>query len=341
MVREVSWRAAVLLLAFPSFVCYLILLHSAPSLTSHKQTSGEGGFQAAPGDTSESPDNETSQLLDWWEDWQVVQARRRSQLRSACIHVNRARVKTFSRLLIDRRYLYNLLVDDKHKVACTNWKRIMMILSGRSISTDPLSIRSDVPHEEGVLTRLSGMGTDLPVLGYKLRTYTKFLLVRHPMERLVSAYRNKLVRNSTSSTDFKKRFGISILKKYRKGQGHLNESTSGHGVTFSEFVSYLTDTGKANYWTLNEHWAPYLELCHPCTIKYNIIGKYETLEEDAEYILRMIGAPPSLHFPPIVTSKTASFVSAYFASLTDTLQRRLYEMYKHDFKLFQYDLHNY
>lgn len=77
---------------------------------------GEGGLQGVPGDTSESPGNDTSQALHWWADWQEVQARRRSELKSACIHVNRARVKAFSRLLIDRRYLYNLLVDDKHKV---------------------------------------------------------------------------------------------------------------------------------------------------------------------------------------------------------------------------------
>lgn len=174
-------------------------------------------------------------------------------------------------------------------------------------------------------------------LGRKLRTYTKFLFVRHPIERLVSAYRNKLVVNSTSAASFKKKYGVSIMKKYRTRENAQNISKNGHGVTFTEFVSYLTETGQQGHENLNEHWAPYLDLCHPCALNYNIIGKYETLEEDSEYTLRRIGAPPDLHFPPLVASRTASLVADYLASLPHNLSRKLYNMYKPDFKLFEYD----
>lgn len=176
-------------------------------------------------------------------------------------------------------------------------------------------------------------------LSHKLRTYTKFLFVRHPIERLVSAYRNKLVINSTSASVFKKKYGVAIMKKYRRtdSTAHQNASKSGHGVTFAEFVSYLTDTQQESNEVLNEHWAPYVDLCHPCALNYNIIGKYETLEEDSEYILRRIGSPPDLHFPPLVTSRTETLVADHLASLPDDLSRSLYNMYRPDFKLFQYD----
>lgn len=175
------------------------------------------------------------------------------------------------------------------------------------------------------------------LLHHKLRTYTKFLFVRHPVERLVSAYRNKLVINSTSAADFKRRYGIKILKKFRKGDAVQNISKTGHGVTFAEFVSYLIEKRHESPQSMNEHWAPYVELCHPCFIKYNIIGKYETLEEDAEYVLRKIGAPPSLHFPPLVTSKTTALVEAHMNTLTPELRKKLYNAYQLDFKLFGYD----
>lgn len=167
------------------------------------------------------------------------------------------------------------------------------------------------------------------------------MFVRHPVERLISAYRNKLVVNSTSAADFKKRYGVNILKKYRKGEAaHNNISKTGHGVTFAEFVSYLIDKRHDNQESLNEHWAPYVDLCHPCAIKYDIIGKYETLEEDAEFVLRKIGAPPRLHFPPLVASKTSSLVDAHMDTLTPDLRKRLYDTYQLDFKLFEYDYVN-
>lgn len=176
------------------------------------------------------------------------------------------------------------------------------------------------------------------VLSYKLRTYTKFLFVRHPMERLVSAYRNKLASNSSSATDFRRRFGTTMLKARRGVGAFHNASRAGRGVTFAEFVYYLIDkTYTSGQQSLNEHWAPYFDLCHPCTIPYDHIGKYETLEEDAEFILRKLGARPDLHFPPFVPSKTASLVPGYLATLTKDTSKKLYELYKPDFALFQYE----
>ncbi|XP_042204802.1 carbohydrate sulfotransferase 11-like isoform X2 [Homarus americanus] len=328
MVREVSARVVLLVLAVPSLVCYLLLVDNN---TDHYHPL-----------TTEDPEDL------WWADWNEVHRSRRAAVHHNCLHARKGNVVSFSRLLSSRKYLYNLLLDERHKaiycyvpkVACTNWKRMMMILSGRTNKVDPLNISSHVPHEEGVLTRLSVARIKSSLLNYKLRTYTKFLIVRHPMERLVSAYRNKLVINSTSAADFKKRFGVTIMKKYRKGSSAQKIPKNGHGVTFAEFVSYIVERKQESHQSLNEHWASYVDLCHPCTIRYNIIGKYETLEEDSEYILRKIGAPPDLHFPPVVPSRTASLVADYMASLSPELGQKLYDLYRLDFKLFEYDYSN-
>ena len=43
------------------------------------------------------------------------------------------------------------------EVACTNWKRLWMLLTGRSNASSPLDIPSAVPHQLGAVKRLSDM----------------------------------------------------------------------------------------------------------------------------------------------------------------------------------------
>ncbi|XP_047475889.1 carbohydrate sulfotransferase 11-like isoform X2 [Penaeus chinensis] len=244
---------------------------------------------------------------------------------------------------LDPRKLNNLIVDDKNrilycyvpKVACTNWKRVMLILTGRTNETSPLSIRSDSVHRTNVFTKLSQLQPD--AIQHRLQTYTKFLFVRHPIERVLSAFRNKFQKNYTSSAYFKKRFGVKIIKKYRQGIDPAQVPVTGDGVKFPEFVSYLIDTKRSQ---LNEHWATVSDMCHPCAVRYQIIGKYETLAEDSEYILRKVGASPDLHFPEIIPSKTTAIVESYFDMLSDEQQRNLIEIYRDDFELFGYHHRN-
>ena len=99
---------------------------------------------------------------------------------------------------------------------------------------------------------------------HRLLTYTKFLFVRHPIERVISAFRNKFEKNYTSSAYFKKRFGVKIMKRYRKGVSPASIPSTGHGVKFPEFVSYLIDMKKEMF---NEHWALVSSLCNPCEVR--------------------------------------------------------------------------
>lgn len=246
-------------------------------------------------------------------------------------------------LVANKKMLHNLIVDDKHrilycyvpKVACTNWKRMMMILTGRTNQTQPQEIPSDSVHRKNVFKKLSDMTPH--DIRHRLHTYTKFLFVRHPIERVISAFKNKFEKNYTSSAYFKKRFGVKIMRKYRKGIDAAQIPASGHGVKFFEFVSYLSDIKTEHF---NEHWAPVSTLCYPCSVRYQLIGKYETLAEDSEHILRQVGAPPSLHFPEVIPSKTTAFVEPYFDMLSKKQQQDLIKIYEDDFRIFDYHFRN-
>ncbi|KAG0719006.1 Carbohydrate sulfotransferase 11 [Chionoecetes opilio] len=247
------------------------------------------------------------------------------------------------RLANERKKLINVIVDDKNrvlycyvpKVACTNWKRVMLILNGASNKTDPQDIPPDSVHRKHVFVKLSDLQPD--AIRHRLLTYTKFLFVRHPIERVISAFRNKFEKNYTSSAYFKKRFAVKIMKKYRKGEAAGSIPSNGHGMHFSEFVSYLIDTKKELF---NEHWALVSTLCNPCQVRYDFIGKYETLAEDSRYIMEQLGAPPSLHFPEVVASKTTAVVEAYFNALSPKQQSDLIRIYQNDFRAFDYHFRN-
>ncbi|CAH2104243.1 unnamed protein product [Euphydryas editha] len=242
--------------------------------------------------------------------------------------------------------LEHILVDDDHrllycyvpKVACTNWKRILMILEGKWNNTDVLSIPAGLAHSPGMFRNLSSVSKE--DRDNMLENYHKMIIVRNPFERLLSAFRNKLEGDLPSAKYFQDRVGRRIIKAFRENPS--NESLEyGHDVTFKEFALFLTNKSKELADVVNnEHWQPITNLCHPCLIKYTLVGKYETLLDDSLLALHTINAS-HIQFPRLAhTSGTSEKLHNYFSQLDLPLIRKLYKLYKYDYKIFNYDLDN-
>ncbi|KAK8386461.1 hypothetical protein O3P69_010831 [Scylla paramamosain] len=263
--------------------------------------------------------------------WEAEQRRRKTTLRQACREWSPKAREYLPRSMTDMSFL---LVDDRHKalycfvpkVSCTAWKSIWMILTGMTTIKNPLDIKKFVPHLLHNKMMLVKQPYNVSVLQNKLNTYTKLLIVRDPYERLLSAYRNKLEhgKNHTFWGQY-----VNKIIKYNKKHG-MGANTE---VTFTAFVNYVNGFSKPH---LNEHWRPYHQLCFPCAIKYDVIAKYETLADDSERFLRLIGAPDYLHYPPFVPSKTASLLPQYMANLSQAQRHDLYQVYRRDFEAFEY-----
>ncbi|XP_063165134.1 carbohydrate sulfotransferase 11 isoform X2 [Candoia aspera] len=242
--------------------------------------------------------------------------------------------------------LKHLVVDEDHeliycyvpKVACTNWKRVMMVLTGRGKYTDPMEIPANEAHVSSNLKTLNQYS--IPEINHRLKNYMKFLFVREPFERLVSAYRNKFTQKY--NTSFHKRYGTKIVKRQRKNatQEALHK---GDDVKFEEFVAYLIDPQTQREEPFNEHWQTVFSLCHPCHIHYDLIGKYETLEEDSNYILQLAGVGNYLKFPTYAksTRTTDEMTTEFFQNISSEYQTQLYEVYKLDFLMFNYSVPSY
>ncbi|XP_064877693.1 carbohydrate sulfotransferase 11-like isoform X1 [Oncorhynchus nerka] len=242
--------------------------------------------------------------------------------------------------------LKHLVVDEEHeliycyvpKVACTNWKRVMMVLTGRGKYSDPMEIPSNEAHVPSNLKYLNQYS--IAEINHRLKSYLKFLFVREPFERLVSAYRNKFTLKYNSS--FHRRFGTKIVRRYRKNATQ-EALLNGADVKFREFAEYLVDPATQRDGPLNEHWQTVYQLCHPCHIHYDLVGKYETLEEDAKYVLRLAGVGESVRFPTYAksTRTTDSMTAQFFSNISSRQHSQLFQLYKLDFLMFNYSTPSY
>ena len=114
---------------------------------------------------------------------------------------------------------------------------------------------------------------DRPILNLKTlvskMNYFAFSFVRHPFDRLVSAYLDKIVNNKV---EFYNTVAENIHKKYGN-------------VTFENFLLHILSTR----YDPDPHWIPYYKVCPYCDItKYaqsQFTGRLETFESDLRYFL--------------------------------------------------------
>ena len=90
---------------------------------------------------------------------------------------------------------------------------------------------------------------------------------------------------------------------------------------------------------VDAHWRPQYDACRPCHIKYDYIGHYETMHDDAQNILRKIAAGSNVRFPTKDFDSRLPNSSNYLklyenVSLRDI--RRLLEFYENDYNVFGY-----
>uniref|UniRef100_A0A3P9BH91 Carbohydrate sulfotransferase n=1 Tax=Maylandia zebra TaxID=106582 RepID=A0A3P9BH91_9CICH len=258
---------------------------------------------------------------------------------------------------IPNKELDHLIVDDRHgiiycyvpKVACSNWKRIMIILSESLLQEgvpqrDPLAIPRDLVHNSSMhftfnkfWKRYGKFARHL--MKVKLKKYTKFLFVRDPFVRLISAYRNKF---ELPNEDFYRRFAQVMLRRYGNQPtppASVDEAFSlGIHPSFSHFIQYLLDPQTEKDMPFNEHWRQVYRLCHPCQIQYDFVGHLETAEEDAEHLLRLLRVDNVVEFPTSSRNLTASsWESDWFSTVPVEARRELYKLYEPDFRLFGYE----
>uniref|UniRef100_A0A0B7A5N4 Carbohydrate sulfotransferase n=1 Tax=Arion vulgaris TaxID=1028688 RepID=A0A0B7A5N4_9EUPU len=237
--------------------------------------------------------------------------------------------------------LAKVLVDDVHKilycqiakVASTNLGKIFAIIAGKFNGTNPDDIDSNDIHFKYNKLQLHLDFFPIDEVLNKLETYFKFVFVRDPFERILSGYRNKFLKPSSSYFAY---LSNKLVAKYR-----TNRSQTG-GVTFQEFVTYLVDADRKV--PMNGHWQPMHEICRPCETNYDFVGKINSLGEDVVHILEVNKLAGIMEVPKQSSShsfhKTDLYLEQYFSQLPKPLLLSLYKMYYPDYAIFDYEVPN-
>ena len=253
----------------------------------------------------------------------------------------------------------SLLVDENDKVifcdipkvSCTNFKALLAMSSvnmnltcvkalNSMLNSDQINNPLEVVHSAEFMqaAKLKWMTEySLEDAKYKLDHYYKFVFVRNPFDRLVSAWYNKLIEG--------KDYFHTYLKLIKSQYSNMSDVRNVDfkdldPVTFEEFVKYLVDIAQKKQ-VFNWHWKSFAATCYPCDIHYDLIGKLETLNEDIKPLLENLAIDDEhISFPSKTngpTFKGSRNKSSYLSSLSQSLYKNLVKLYVDDFEMFGYD----
>ena len=226
------------------------------------------------------------------------------------------------------------------QVGCTNLKRFFFLNQGL-ISEKALQYNMSDSWEHQRLegrflqpgvSKVSLLNQDLNDRDrlQRVKSYFKFTFVRHPLERLLSAYLDKIspplqFTKKLTNPDIYQRY---ILMKTRKED--LDKWTASNGsyellVTFSEYIEWWIGS---NTKQIDEHYSTMLVNSQPCRVRYDFYGAFKLYASDMSLVIAKLngstdyfsneGAHP-------VGQETREKMATYYSQLSAQLKTALYE----------------
>ena len=286
------------------------------------------------------------QQNDGDETWEQTQERRVQTMRHHCTDyaVNND-TGMMSWLRQHHALMSHILVSDKYralycyvpKAACTNWKRAFLLLNEQVETVN--EARQKAHHMWGKTT-LTQYNIDDAL--YRIQNYSRFIFVRDPLTRVLSSYREKFASDRRGRHTWTKRLGNAIFFQYGNHSLSRKMPQNGYNVSFQEFVRYLGDKRARFDLPGSEHWRSMVDICYPCQMNYEAIGKFETFETDVKQVLRSVFGRSDLESVVLQKSDHATDSSnrdrmrEYFSALTRSEIKGLKWRYKHDGRIFGY-----
>ena len=274
---------------------------------------------------------------------------RRKQVGSVCAMMKENKLSPPNQPLYRHEDFKHLIVNDKHqilfcflpKVANTNFRRVFLGLQGDIPESNVANISGYEVYFKYAKT-FKYLNTykprDQPKL---LNTYKKFIVVRDPLERLLSGYRNKFFHpNKGHKAEYHDRVtAFYKLHPHLIRRNKVRIDFRSGELTFQEFLLFMTDVYEVNEY-LNEHFVPSNQLCNPCDIHYDYIGKYESLNTDVKYIFDHLDI--DIEFPGrndnYSSVSTSTLVEEYYKPIPEWLLLKTWDIIKFDSLLFGFHL---
>lgn len=171
------------------------------------------------------------------------------------------------------------------KVVCSNLKKAVLKLTGfdkvhrhySSGNNNGCNVHGDI-HTCAIRECTFKVNKSTALHFLEDDSYFKFLFVRNPWSRLVSAYLDKFVKNyEEAAVDFNEL--IRRIQLRNNLDLDLNRR-----FTFRQFAE---DIAVSDDMQLNPHWRP--QSCFTGYHNFNFVGKFENLQKDLRYINQKLG----------------------------------------------------
>lgn len=153
--------------------------------------------------------------------------------------------------------------------------------------------------------------------------FTRFTFVRNPFVRILSAYLDKIVRKTPDADQI---FEEAAIRGVLGGDEE---------VTFLEFLRCIASI-RSRSGFLDKHWRPQHLQVFPERIRYDVVGKVETLDHDIAQLAARLGqkAPTVTRSHGHETS-ASMLVDQYYGDKEVAL---LLDLYEGDFAAFDYEV---
>lgn len=234
------------------------------------------------------------------------------------------------RMLIDRNY--EVAWCPIYKAGSSTWMYAFAAMGGMLTPENIIKYNNRMLQINELARKAYPKGKVTEEMVELLSKITRFIIVRHPFERILSAYRDKLEHRKGREYYYKK-YGIHIV------QAHRTSDLKQYEPTFEEFLQFIVETRR-----FDEHWRPYYIECAPCELNYQFILKTESLDTEQTYFATKFNL---LQFLPNTTytnpmGRTQLEVSEkYYSQIPKSLLQEVYELYEMDFRLFDYSPQQY
>ena len=231
-------------------------------------------------------------------------------------------------------YRYLLVDDSKKSVYCaiskcasSTWKNALVRMHGGDARSD-IRIHSQNYLAEKGLVFLTNYSKD--EAEYRMKHYFKYIIVRHLFDRLVSAWRNKLLGEKR----YHQKYAPLIRAADRLNGTESAELNPDRPIEFTELVDYLTDTDPLYF---DRHWLSMYHHCHPCHFRYDFVAKVETLSADLPHLYNALHVEEDLQLLIInENSQDSPHFSAHYDPVMVSTYKKLRSLYHVDMTLFNY-----
>ncbi|MDG3088281.1 sulfotransferase family 2 domain-containing protein [Vibrio hannami] len=140
----------------------------------------------------------------------------------------------------------------------------------------------------------------------------KFCFVRNPYSRMISTYR------------------YLTQEKGQKTDAYIKQLISDKHMSFDDFVEYFCARGYGEFHPLFKTQSCYIyDVDLKC--KVDFVGRFENLDDDFKFICSVIGKKQSLERVNVSKKRPSDVV------LTKKIADMIYDFYKLDFELLDYD----